>query len=139
MLALTLAALDQNIVATALPRIVGELGGLSHLSWVVTAFMVASTTTTPLYGKLSDIYGRKPAFVVSILVFLIGSVLCGLADSMFTLILFRALQGLGAGGLITLAQTTIGDVVSPRERGRYQGLSLPSSPGAASPARCSVD
>ena len=122
MLALTLAALDQNIVATALPRIVGDLGGLAHLSWVVTAFLVASTTTAPLYGKFSDIYGRKPAFMVSIILFLLGSMLCGLARGMTQLIVFRAIQGLGAGGLITLAQTTIGDLVSPRERGRYQGL-----------------
>ena len=122
MLALTLAALDQNIVATALPRIVSDLGGLAHLSWVVTAFLVASTTTTPLYGKFSDIYGRKAAFMVSIVVFLAGSVLCGLAQGMTQLIVFRAIQGLGAGGLITLAQTTIGDLVTPRERGRYQGL-----------------
>ena len=122
MLALTLAALDQNIVATALPRIVSDLGGLAHLSWVVTAFLVASTTTTPLYGKFSDIYGRKPAFMVSIIIFLLGSILCGLAQGMTQLIVFRAIQGLGAGGLITLAQTTIGDLVSPRDRGRYQGL-----------------
>jgi EmrB/QacA subfamily drug resistance transporter len=122
MLALTLAALDQNIVATALPRIVSDLGGLAHLSWVVTAFLVASTTTTPLYGKFSDIYGRKPAFMVSIIIFLLGSVLCGLAQGMTQLIVFRAIQGIGAGGLITLAQTTIGDLVSPRDRGRYQGL-----------------
>jgi EmrB/QacA subfamily drug resistance transporter len=122
MLALTLAALDQNIVATALPRIVSDLGGLAHISWVVTAFMVASTTTTPLYGKFSDIYGRKPAFLVSIIVFLIGSALCGVAKGMTELIVFRAVQGLGAGGLITLAQITIGDIVAPRERGRYQGL-----------------
>jgi EmrB/QacA subfamily drug resistance transporter len=122
MLALTLAALDQNIVATALPRIVSDLGGLAHLSWVVTAFLVASTTTTPLYGKFSDIYGRKPAFMVSIVIFLLGSMLCGLAQGMTQLIVFRAIQGIGAGGLITLAQTTIGDLVSPRDRGRYQGL-----------------
>jgi EmrB/QacA subfamily drug resistance transporter len=122
MLALLLAALDQNIVATALPRIVSDLGGLAHLSWVVTAFMVASTMTTPLYGKLSDVFGRKPAFFVSILVFLAGSVLCGLARNMTELIVFRAVQGLGAGGLITLSQTVVGDLVSPRERGRYQGL-----------------
>ncbi len=122
MLALTLAALDQNIVATALPRITGELGGLQHLSWVVTAFVVASTVSAPLYGRLSDLYGRKPAFTVSITVFLIGSVLCGLAGGMIELIVFRAVQGLGAGGLIVLAQTVIGDLVSPRERGRYQGL-----------------
>ncbi len=122
MLALLLAALDQNIVATALPRIVSDLGGLAHLSWVVTAFMVASTMTTPLYGKLSDSFGRKPTFFVAITVFLVGSVLCGLSGSMTELIVFRAVQGLGAGGLITLSQTVIGDLVSPRERGRYQGL-----------------
>ena len=122
MLALLLAALDQNIVATALPRIVSDLGGLAHLSWVVTAFLVASTMTTPLYGKLSDVFGRKPAFFVSILTFLAGSVLCGLSRSMTELIVFRAVQGLGAGGLITLSQTVVGDLVSPRERGRYQGL-----------------
>jgi EmrB/QacA subfamily drug resistance transporter len=122
MLALVLAALDQNIVATALPRIVSDLGGLAHLSWVVTAFMVASTMTTPLYGKLSDIFGRKPAFFVSILIFLLGSVLCGLARGMTGLIVFRAVQGLGAGGLITLSQTVVADLVSPRRRGRYQGL-----------------
>ena len=122
MLALTLASLDQNIVSTALPRIVSDLGGLAHLSWVVTAFMVTSTTTTPLYGKLSDMYGRKRLFFVAIAIFLFGSMLCGLAQSMMQLILFRAVQGLGAGGLITLAQTTVGDVIEPRERGRYQGL-----------------
>ncbi|HUZ63175.1 MAG TPA: MDR family MFS transporter [Acetobacteraceae bacterium] len=122
MLALTLAALDQNIVATALPQIVSDLGGLAHLSWVVTAFLVASTSTAPLYGKLSDMYGRKPAFMVSIVVFLAGSALCGQARGMVGLIGFRAVQGIGAGGLITLAQTTIGDLVTPRERGRYQGL-----------------
>jgi EmrB/QacA subfamily drug resistance transporter len=122
MLALLLAALDQNIVATALPRIVSDLGGLAHLSWVVTAFLVASTMTTPLYGKLSDIYGRKPAFYAAITIFLAGSALCGLSQSMVELIVFRAVQGLGAGGLITLSQTVIGDLVSPRDRGRYQGL-----------------
>jgi len=122
MLALTLASLDQNIVSTALPRIVSDLGGLMHLSWVVTAFMVASTATTPLYGKLSDIYGRKRLFYVAIVIFLVGSILCGLSQTMLQLILFRGLQGLGAGGLITLAQTTIGDIIPPRERGRYQGL-----------------
>jgi EmrB/QacA subfamily drug resistance transporter len=122
MLALTLASLDQNIVSTALPRIVSDLGGLAHLSWVVTAFMVTSTISTPLYGKLSDIYGRKRLYYVSITIFLIGSVLCGMAETMTQLILFRALQGLGAGGLITLAQTTVGDLIVPRERGKYQGL-----------------
>ncbi len=122
LLAMTLAALDQNIVSPALPRIVGDLGGLSLLSWVVTAFMVASTTTAPLYGKLSDMYGRRPAFFVSILIFLVGSIMCGQAHSIGQLIGYRALQGIGAGGLMTLAQTTIGDLVSPRERGRYQGV-----------------
>ncbi len=122
MLALMLASLDQNIVGTALPRIVGDLGGLSHISWVVTAFVLTSTVSTPLYGKLSDMYGRKRLFHVSIAVFLLGSILCGAAQSMTQLILFRALQGAGAGGLLPLAQTAIGDVVEPRERGRYQGL-----------------
>ncbi|MCE0496982.1 MAG: MFS transporter [Methylacidiphilales bacterium] len=122
MLALALASLDQNIVSTALPRIVSDLGGLAHLSWVVTAFMVASTSTAPLYGKLSDMYGRKPLFFTAIIIFLIGSILCGAAQTMLQLILFRAVQGLGAGGLITLAQTTVSDLIAPRERGRYQGL-----------------
>ncbi len=122
MLALTLAALDQNIVATALPRITGEFGSLQHLSWVVTSFIVASTVSAPLYGKLSDLYGRKPAFIASISIFLAGSALCGFAASMGQLIAFRTVQGLGAGGLIVLAQTVIGDLVSPRERGRYQGM-----------------
>jgi EmrB/QacA subfamily drug resistance transporter len=121
MLALTLASLDGNIVGPALPRIVSDLGGLSHLSWVVTGFSVASTAATPLYGKLSDQFGRKPAFFVSIGLFLAGSVLCGMAQSMMGLIAARALQGVGASGLITLSQTTIADLVSPRERGRYQG------------------
>jgi EmrB/QacA subfamily drug resistance transporter len=122
LLVLTLASLDQNIVATALPGIVSELGGLAHLAWVVTAFLVASTATTPLYGKLSDLYGRKPLFFVAVGVFLVGSALCGLAQDMTQLILFRAVQGLGAGGLISLSQTTVGDLLAPRERGRYQGL-----------------
>ena len=122
MLALTLASLDQNIVGIALPQIVSDLGGLSHLSWVVTSFLLTSTATTPLYGKLSDMYGRKPLFIVAILIFLAGSCLCGLSRSMTELIVFRGVQGLGAGGLMTLAMTTIADLVVPRERGRYQGL-----------------
>lgn len=122
LLAMVLAALDQNIVNTALPRMVGDLGGMAHLSWVVTAFMLTSTITTPLYGKLSDIYGRRTLFFAAILLFLAGSLLCGAAQSMGQLIAFRALQGLGAGGLLVLAQAAIGDVVSPRQRPRYQGL-----------------
>jgi EmrB/QacA subfamily drug resistance transporter len=121
MLVLALASLDGNIVGPALPQIVSDLGGLSHLSWVVTAFAVASTATTPLYGKLSDQFGRRPAFFVSIGLFLLGSVFCGAAHSMAFLIGARALQGIGAGGLMTLSQTTIADLVSPRERGKYQG------------------
>ena len=121
MLGLFLAALDQTIVATALPTIVGEFGGLDHLSWVVTAYLLASTVTSPLYGKISDLYGRKIVFQTAIGLFLIGSVLCGLSQNMAQLISFRAIQGLGAGGLIVMALTIIGDVVSPRERGRYQG------------------
>ncbi|MFN8608249.1 MAG: MDR family MFS transporter [Vulcanimicrobiota bacterium] len=122
MLALALAALDQNIVGTALPLIVSDLGGLSHISWVVTAFLLASTATTPLYGKLSDLFGRRPLFLTAITIFLIGSVLCGLSKNMLELIIFRGIQGLGAGGLMTLAQTTIADLIPPRERGRYQGI-----------------
>ncbi|MDO8210576.1 MDR family MFS transporter [Conexibacter sp. CPCC 206217] len=122
MLALLLAALDQTIVATALPTIVGDLGGLDHISWVTTGYLLASTASTPLYGKLGDLYGRKRVFQVAIVIFLIGSALCGLSESMLELILFRALQGLGGGGLIVGAQAIIGDVVSPRERGRYQGI-----------------
>ncbi len=121
MLGMLLAALDQTIVSTALPTIVGDLGGLSHLSWVVTAYLLASTATTPLYGKVSDLYGRKGVFQFAIVVFLAGSALSGLSQNMGQLIGFRAIQGLGAGGLMALAMAIIGDVVSPRERGRYQG------------------
>ncbi len=121
MLGMLLAALDQTIVATALPTIVGDLGGLNHLSWVVTAYLVASTVTTPLYGKVSDLFGRKRVFQFAIVVFLFGSALAGLSQNMLELIAFRGLQGVGAGGLITLAMTIIGDIVPPRERGRYQG------------------
>jgi EmrB/QacA subfamily drug resistance transporter len=121
MLAILLAALDQTIVATALPTIVGDLGGLSHLSWVVTAYLLATTVSAPLWGKLGDQYGRKRLFQAAIVIFLVGSALCGLSRNMLELIAFRALQGLGGGGLIVLAQAIVGDVVPPRERGKYQG------------------
>jgi EmrB/QacA subfamily drug resistance transporter len=121
MLATLLAALDQTVVATALPQIVTDLHGFDELSWVVSAFLVAATVTVPLYGKLSDLYGRRRMFVVSISIFLVGSALCGAAQSMGQLIAFRALQGVGAGGLLPLAQAAIADLFSPRERGRYQG------------------
>ena len=117
-----LAALDQTIVSTALPTIVSDLGGLDHLSWVVTAYLLASTAATPLWGKLGDQYGRKKLFQTAIVIFLIGSALCGLAQNMPQLIGFRALQGLGGGGLIVLSMAIVGDIVSPRERGKYQGL-----------------
>jgi EmrB/QacA subfamily drug resistance transporter len=120
MLATLLAALDQTIVATALPKIVSDLNGFEHLSWVVTAYLVSSTVTVPLYGKLSDLYGRRRLFLVAITIFLIGSALCGLSQSMGQLIAFRALQGIGAGGLIPLSQAAIADLFPPRERGRYQ-------------------
>ena len=122
MLATFLGALDQTIVATALPQIVEDLHGFGHLSWVVTAYLLASTVTMPLYGRLSDIYGRRRLFVVSMSLFLVGSLLCGLAQSMDQLILFRLVQGLGAGGLFPLSQTVVADLFSPRERGRYQGF-----------------
>jgi len=122
MLVLLLAALDQTIVATALPTIVGDLGGLTHLSWVTSAFLLAQTAVTPLYGKLGDLYGRKRILQGAVTLFLIGSALCGLSTSMTELIAFRAVQGLGAGGLIVSTQAVVGDIVSPRERGRYQGL-----------------
>ena len=121
MLGMLLAALDQTIVGTALPTIVGDLGGLNQLSWVVTAYILASTISTPLYGKLGDLYGRKRLFQFAIVIFLVGSVLCGISQNMAELIGFRALQGLGAGGLMVGALAIIGDLVPPRERGRYQG------------------
>jgi EmrB/QacA subfamily drug resistance transporter len=122
MLVLLMAALDQTIVSTALPTIVGDFGGLSHISWVVTAYLLAQTAVTPIYGKLGDMYGRKIVLQVALVVFLIGSALCGAAQSLTELIAFRALQGLGGGGLMVGTMAAIGDVVSPRERGRYQGM-----------------
>ncbi|MYM86020.1 DHA2 family efflux MFS transporter permease subunit [Rugamonas sp. FT82W] len=118
---ISLSALDQSIVATALPRIVTDLGGIAHLSWVVTAYVLASTAMMPLYGKLSDQYGRKPLLYTAIITFLAGSALCGLAQNMTELIAFRAIQGLGAGGFLPLAQIVIGDLVPPAERGKRQG------------------
>lgn len=119
---LALGAIDQSIVATALPRIVSDLGGISHLSWVVTAYILASTATMPLYGKLSDQYGRKPVMYVAIITFLLGSVLSGAARNLLELIIFRAIQGAGAGGLVPLSQIIIGDMVSPTQRGKRQGI-----------------
>ena len=121
-LGMFLAALDQNVVATALPTIVGDLHGASHLTWVVTAYLLSSTVSTPLWGKLGDQYGRKFFFQAAIVLFLVGSALSGLSHSMLELILFRAVQGLGGGGLMVGAMTILGDVVSPRERSRYMGL-----------------
>jgi EmrB/QacA subfamily drug resistance transporter len=122
MLVLLLAALDQTIVATALPTIVGDFGGIEHISWVVSAYLLGQTAVTPLYGKLGDLYGRKRVLQSAIVLFLIGSALCGAAQSLPMLVAFRAIQGLGGGGLIVLTMASIGDVVPPRDRGRYQGL-----------------
>jgi EmrB/QacA subfamily drug resistance transporter len=122
MLGMLLAALDQTIVSTALPTIVADLHGGSHIAWVVTSYILAATVSTPLWGKLGDQYGRKAFFQASIVIFLVGSILSGLSDSMFMLIAFRSLQGLGGGGLMVGAQAIVGDIVAPRDRGRYQGL-----------------
>lgn len=116
-----LAALDQSIVGVALPRITSELGGLNHLAWVVTAYLLTSTASTPIWGKISDLYGRKRIFQLAIVVFLIGSIFSGAAQNMTMLIIFRAVQGIGGGGLMAIALAIIGDVIPPRERGRYQG------------------
>jgi EmrB/QacA subfamily drug resistance transporter len=121
LLAMLLASLDQTIVSTALPTIVADLGSLNQLSWVVTAYLLAATVTTPLWGRISDLYGRKPLFLGAIGVFLAGSALSGAAQTLGQLIAFRAFQGLGAGGLMTLAMAIVADIISPRERGRYQG------------------
>jgi EmrB/QacA subfamily drug resistance transporter len=122
MLVMLLASLDQTIVSTALPTIVGEFGELAHLSWIVTAYLLATTIVTPLYGKLGDLFGRKIVLQSAILVFLVGSALCGLSRSMAELIAFRALQGIGGGGLMVTIMAVVGDLFTPRERGRYQGL-----------------
>ena len=122
LLVMLLAALDSTIVATALPTIVGEFGGLAHISWVVTAYLLAQTIVTPIYGKLGDLYGRKRVLQFAIVLFLIGSALCGLSQSMSHLIIFRGVQGLGGGGLMVTTQAVVADVVPPRQRGRYQGI-----------------
>jgi MFS family permease len=121
MLAMLLAALDQTIVSTALPKIASDLHGLSKYSWVATAYLLTSAVSTPLYGKISDMFGRKKIFQSAIIIFLVGSALCGAAQSMNQLIFFRGLQGIGAGGLMTLVFAIIGDIVPPRQRGKYQG------------------
>ena len=127
-----LAALDQTIVSTALPTIVGDLNGGSRIAWVITAYLLASTVSTPLWGKLGDQYGRKIFFQASIVIFLVGSILAGLSNSMIMLIAFRAVQGLGSGGLMVGAQAIVGDIVSPRDPGKYSGL--PSAASSGSPA-----
>ena len=121
-LGMLLAAIDSTVVATALPTIVGDLGGLDQLSWVVTAYLLTQTIATPLFGKLGDLYGRKMLFQIGIGLFVVGSILAGFSMSMTQLVVCRAIQGFGAGGLIIVAQAIIADVVSPRERGRYQGF-----------------
>lgn len=122
MLVMLLAAMDQTIVSTAMPRIIGELQGLDHYSWVATSYLLLSTVTLPLYAKLSDVFGRKRILLFGVIVFLIGSVLCGFAQTMMQLILARGFQGIGAGALMPIVMATMGDMFSPRERGRYQGL-----------------
>jgi EmrB/QacA subfamily drug resistance transporter len=122
MLALLLAALDQTIVATALPRIVSDLGGITQYSWVFTAYMLTSTVSVPLYGRLGDVHGRRPLLLFAVIVFLLGSALCGAAQNMTELVVFRGIQGIGAGGLFPLSLAVIGAIVPPRERGRWQGL-----------------
>jgi EmrB/QacA subfamily drug resistance transporter len=122
LLVMLLAALDSTIVSTALPTIVGDLGGLEHLAWVVTGYLLAQTIVTPIYGKLGDLYGRKIVLQSAVVLFLAGSALCGLSRTMTQLILFRALQGLGGGGLVVTSQAAVGDIIPPRDRGRYQGI-----------------
>src|SRR5579864_1740086 len=122
MIALMLAALDQTIVATALPRIVSQLGGITQYSWVFTAYMLTSTVSVPVYGRLGDVHGRRPLMLIAIVIFLVGSALCGFAQNMTELVFCRGLQGLGAGGLFPLSLAVIGGIVPPRDRGRWQGL-----------------
>src|SRR5664280_736920 len=121
MMGMFLAALDQNIVGTAIKTIADELQGLSLQAWVTTAYLITSTIATPIYGKLSDIYGRKRFFMSAITIFIVGSAMCSFAGSMYQLAVFRAIQGVGAGGLFSLALAIVGDIVPPRERAKYQG------------------
>src|SRR5438874_10972482 len=122
LLAMLLAPLDQTIVGTALPRIVANLGGLEHYAWVVTAYLLASTVSVPIYGKLSDIYGRRPFFIGGMIIFLIGSALAGTSQNMTQLIIYRGIQGLGAGAMMPIALAIIGDIFPPAERGKWSGL-----------------
>ncbi|MCZ7569673.1 MAG: MFS transporter [Ardenticatenaceae bacterium] len=122
MLGMLLSALDQTVVGTAMPRIIADLNGLQHYAWVFTAYMLASTVTVPIYGKLSDIYGRRPFFIGGMILFLLGSALSGMSQNMTQLILFRGLQGLGAGGMMPIVQAIVGDIFTPAERGKWQGL-----------------
>ena len=122
MVGLSLSALDGTIVATALPTIVGDLGGLEHLSWVVTSYLLASTAATPLFGRLSDLYGRRRLFQVAIVIFIVGSMLAGMSQTMLQLILTRGVQGIGGGGVMAMCFSIIGDVIPARERGRYMGF-----------------
>src|SRR3954452_18259608 len=121
LLGMLLAALDQTIVSTALPTIVSDLGGAGHMSWVVTAYMLAETIACVLAGKFGDLFGRKRVFQISVLIFIVGSFFCGFADDMTTLIIFRAVQGIGGGGLAVTATALIGEVIPLRDRGKYQG------------------
>ncbi|MEP6806981.1 MAG: MFS transporter, partial [Chloroflexota bacterium] len=121
MLGLFLAALDQTIVGPILPRVVGDLHGADYYTWVVTAYLLTSTITVPIYGKLSDLFGRKPMLLIGISLFLVGSALSALSQEMWQLILFRGIQGLGAGSLFPIALAVIGDLFTPAERGKYQG------------------
>src|SRR5436190_15975069 len=122
LLAMLLAALDATIVATALPVVASQLGGIDRISWVVTAYLLAETIVTPFWGKLGDLYGRKRMLQIAVVVFLVGSALCGASQTMLQLILFRGIQGLGGGALMVTTQAAVGDIVAPRQRGRYQGI-----------------
>ncbi len=122
MLGMLLSALDQTIVGTALPRIVASMGGLDHYSWVVTAYLLASTVSIPIWGKLSDIYGRRTFFILGMVIFLVGSALAGTSQNMTQLIIYRGIQGLGAGAMMPIAMAIIGDLFPPAERGKWQGL-----------------